>query len=81
MTFPEFPVYLSGNAALMEKHQTMGMNIRTPLWSAHRHTAAHQSEAASATAATQSSATVIDINEYAGVPNPTIAKCQESTWL
>jgi len=67
MTFPEFPVYLSGKATLMEKHQTMGMNIRTPRKAAHRHTA-HQSEAEGATERTQSSAMVIDINKYVRIP-------------
>ena len=51
----------------------MGMNIKTPRKATHRHTA-HQLEAASATAATQSSATVIDINEYARDPDPTMTK-------
>ncbi len=80
MTFTEFPVYLSGKATLMEKHQTMGMNIRTPRKAAHRHTA-HQSEAESTAERTQSSATVIDINEYARVSDSAIAKHPQSTWL
>ena len=52
------------------------MNIKTPRKATHRCTAL-QSEAESAAERTQSSATDIDINEYASVPDPAIARVRK----
>ena len=57
----------------------MGMNIRTTYKAALRHTA-RLPEAESATGGAHSRATVIDINEYASVPEP-VAKHPKNAWL